>query len=102
MIVYCYRSGHIGFAKYKRQVPDGGVIPLASGSIKHCIKAVAQTARLSRVDNKTFFVPGIPEAGCDNEKALEATGEYAVTLRDRLASLRNGPDLGPRYGVVAA
>jgi hypothetical protein len=87
MIAYCYRSGHIGYCRSLRTLP-AGANPLADGPAKLVTKAVWQTGRLSRVDNQTFFVPGIPEAESDNDKARLAAEDYAVTLRDRISSLR--------------
>lgn len=60
---YCFASGHIDFGV---SLPDGA-IALAAGTEKIVRDIVSVNARLSRVDNETLFVPGVPEAASQRE-----------------------------------
>ncbi len=71
---YCFRSGEIEIGT----VVDDGAIVLAKGSKVRLHDAVAGCARLA-YDNRTWLVPGIPEARTDDE-ALEA----CLRFRQRL------------------
>lgn len=73
---YAWRSGQIEFGP---AVPDGAlkIGRLGSGVRKRDIKALA---RLSRQDNRTLFVPGIPEAYSDDE-ALAALERFCRHVR---------------------
>ncbi|NMY01491.1 host nuclease inhibitor protein [Pseudomonas sp. WS 5059] len=60
---YCFASGHIDFGV---SVPEGA-IALAVGEEKIVRDIVTVSARLSRLDNETIFVPGVPEAANQRE-----------------------------------
>lgn len=75
MIAYCFASGHIQFGTH---VPDGA-IGIASGDRKKVLDIIASSARLSRVDNQTLFVPGMPEAACQRD-GLAALAQYIQRL----------------------
>lgn len=60
---YCFASGHIDFGA---TLPEGA-IALAVGEEKTVRDVVSVNARLSRVDNRTLFVPGVPEAAGQRE-----------------------------------
>ncbi|MDE1909417.1 MAG: host nuclease inhibitor protein [Pseudomonas sp.] len=60
---YCFASGHIDFGV---TLPEGA-IALAVGEEKTVRDVVSVNARLSRVDNETLFVPGVPEAASQRE-----------------------------------
>jgi hypothetical protein len=64
---YAYRSGHIDFGP---RVPEGA-LPIGRLSRTFTRKRIEAGARLSRADNRTLFVPGVPEAP-DDSAALEA------------------------------
>lgn len=55
---YCFASGHIDFGV---TLPEGA-IALATGEEKTVREIITGSARLSRHDNETLFVPGVPEA----------------------------------------
>jgi len=73
---YAWRSGQIEFGP---TVPDGAlkIGRLGSGVRKRDIRALA---RLSRRDNHTLLVPGIPEAYSDDE-ALTALNRFIGWVR---------------------
>lgn len=60
---YCFASGHIEFGA---TLPDGA-IALATGEETIVRDIVSVNARLSRIDNETLFVPGVPEAANQRE-----------------------------------
>lgn len=60
---YCFASGQIEFGT---EVPEGG-ISIAVGEEKKVREIVELHARLSRIDNKTLYVPGVPEAANQRE-----------------------------------
>lgn len=72
-IAYCYASGQIEFGS---ELP-AGAIELARGKEKLVRQYITAIACVSRDDNKTLLVPGIPEA--ENEK--QAFVALAVHLR---------------------
>lgn len=55
---YCFASGHIDFGV---TLPEGA-IALATGEEHTVREIITGNARLSRHDNETLFVPGVPEA----------------------------------------
>ncbi|QLG90909.1 host nuclease inhibitor protein [Pseudomonas yamanorum] len=55
---YCFASGHIEFGV---TLPEGA-IALAQGEEKMVRDILTGNARVSRQDNETLFVPGVPEA----------------------------------------
>lgn len=68
-VACCYASGHIAFLP---EAPPGmEALPICSGpdkAVKDFICGVARHAR----EGDNLFVPGLPEAGEDQEKALDA------------------------------
>lgn len=80
-IAYCFASGHIQFGS---SVPDGA-IGIATGEDQQVRDVIEVTARLSRHDNETLFVPGVPEAASQRE-GLVALARYIQYLGER-----NGP-----------
>jgi hypothetical protein len=74
MVAYCYRSGEIEIGT---DVPTSGIL-LARGEEKVLKEAISARARLA-YDNKTFLVPGIPEA-TDEETALLAARTFSQLL----------------------
>lgn len=81
--VYAWRSGMLGFADRKRDIPEGA-IAFFSGPKGRVVDAVEGSARLSRADNRTLYVPGIPEAQSD-EEALQALWAYEERLTASVA-----------------
>jgi hypothetical protein len=77
LIAYCYASGQIEFG---RRVPDGA-IQIARGPAAALRELIYGTARLA-YDNKTWLVPGIPEAP-DQKEAGDALGRYMDWIRFR-------------------
>lgn len=71
---YAYRSGEIGFG---RSVPKNA-IPIGKGGREFTAK-VRVRARLA-YDNKTWLVPGIPEAANDTE-AFAALKKFKEFVR---------------------
>lgn len=63
---YCHRSGQIGFGD---DTPKGALLICALDKDKR--DRIIARARLSREDNETMFVPGIPEAA-NEAAALDA------------------------------
>lgn len=72
---YCFASGHIDFGT---SVPEGA-IALATGEEKKVRDIIIGTARLSRLDNETLFVPGVPEAPSQRE-GITAVERYIQWL----------------------
>lgn len=70
---YCFRSGQIRFGRPSR-IPKGA-ITLLCGPRNEVLYAIESTARLA-YDNRTWLVPGIPEAA-DGEAAFQALERYA-------------------------
>jgi hypothetical protein len=62
MYAYCWATGLIGFGE---KLPNGA-LPIARGKGKKFKAWVQVKARLA-YDNKTYLVPGIPEAEDDRE-----------------------------------
>lgn len=60
---YCFASGHIDFGT---TLPEGA-IALAKGEETIVRDIISVSARLSRYDNETLFVPGVPEAANQRE-----------------------------------
>lgn len=81
VIAYCFASGHIQFGA---DIPEGA-IGIASGDDQKVRDTIEVTARLSRHDNETLFVPGVPEAASQRE-GLTALARYIQYLSER-----NGP-----------
>jgi hypothetical protein len=78
MIAYCFATGLIQFGTH---VPDD-CIGIASGERKKVLDVIQGTARPSRADNETLFVPGVPEAANQRE-ALTALAKYIQWLGER-------------------
>jgi len=78
MIAYCFASGHIQFGTH---VPDGA-IGIASGDRKKVLENIGETAQLSRVNNETLLVPGMPEAPSQRD-GLTALARYIQELGKR-------------------
>ena len=72
---YCFASGHIDF---ENTLPEGA-IALAQGEEKLGRNVITVTARLSRLDNVTLFVPGVPEAQSQRE-GVTAVAHYIQLL----------------------
>lgn len=70
LIAYCWASGQIEFGT---EVPEGA-IEIARGADAAVRKLITGTARLA-YDNKTWLVPGVPEASGQQE-AGDALGRY--------------------------
>ena len=75
---YCFVSGHIGFGAC---VPEGA-FGLAEGDDKTVRDIVSVNARLSRVDNETLFVPGVPEAANPRD-GITAVAQFIQQLGTR-------------------
>lgn len=75
---YCFASGHIHFGV---EVTEGG-IAIAVGEQATVREIIEATARLSRDDNTTLLVPGVPEAANQRE-ALTAMARYIQHLAQR-------------------
>ncbi|MBX3447542.1 MAG: hypothetical protein KF765_12380 [Parvibaculaceae bacterium] len=69
-VYFCWRSGLIGKGE---RVPKGAV--LLFPATRANTKLVEARARLSRQDNKSFLVPGVPEAPT-TEAAREAVEDF--------------------------
>jgi hypothetical protein len=82
-IAFCYASGHIGFGT---ALPDGALEITRHSDKQTLLKVVEGTARLA-YDNKTWLVPGIPEASNENEK-LKALRAYRVWVGKSLKKKR--------------
>lgn len=68
-VACCFASGHIGFFP---EVPASlEALPICDGPDNAVRKFVSAVARHSR-DGSHLFVPGVPEAGEDQDKALDA------------------------------
>jgi len=80
MIAYCYRSGEIMFGP---SLP-AGAIQLISGKSADVRKIIEPAARLA-YDGRTLLVPGIPEAGTDDE-ALYALERFQAWIDRRAAA----------------
>lgn len=79
MIAYCWANGLIGFG---RACPEGA-IEIARGPARPLRSLIERTSRVSRHDNQTLFVPGVPEAP-NQDAGLEA-------LRLHLRWLKRSP-----------
>lgn len=68
-VMYCWRSGVIKVGRVG--VPDGA-LPISIGGEKKLRRIMWGCARKA-YDNKTWLVPGVPEAGTETKarKALE-------------------------------
>jgi hypothetical protein len=75
---YCFSSGHIGFGV---TLPEGA-IALATGEEKMVRDILIACARLSRLDNETLFVPGVPEAQSPHE-GMTAVARFIQWLGKR-------------------
>lgn len=78
IIAYCFASGQIQFGSY---VPEGA-IAIAQGKEETVREVIEVTARLSRHDNETLFVPGVPEA-FNQREGLTALARYIQYLGQR-------------------
>jgi hypothetical protein len=76
---FCDRKGRIEFAR-GRSIP-AGMMSIACGKSADVRKLISGTARLA-YDNKTYLVPGIPEAK-DDTAAYDALVGYCNWLRKR-------------------
>ncbi|KAF0810415.1 hypothetical protein A167_00695 [Alcanivorax sp. S71-1-4] len=74
---YCWRSGRIEIGD---RVPEGAN-HIASGQEDMVRQQIQGTARLA-YDNKTFLVPGVPEASTEDE-AITALCRYVQWLGQR-------------------
>jgi hypothetical protein len=72
---YCFASGHIDLGN---TLPEGA-IALAQGEEKLVRDIITVTARLSRLNNVTLFVPGVPEAQSQRE-GITAVAHYIQRL----------------------
>ncbi|AQU89228.1 hypothetical protein B0W47_16745 (plasmid) [Komagataeibacter nataicola] len=87
MYAYCYRGGQIEFGE---KMPEGA-LPLGNDEdSKKLMDAVRTNARLA-YDNKTLLVPGIPEAGSDDD-ALEAWRYFREIIEWRLEGRTGFPE----------
>lgn len=77
---YCFRSGQIRFNRPSR-VPNGA-ITLFCGPRNKVRRVIEQTARLA-YDNRTWLVPGIPEA-INDEAAFGALMTYADRIHSEV------------------
>lgn len=82
-IASCYRSGEIIISP---RCPLEA-LRLATGSKRSLENAVKATARLAD-DNKTWLVPGLPEAP-DRAAALEAAARFENALKRRLKNQKD-------------
>ncbi len=80
VVAYCWQSGQIGIGP---TIPKGA-LPIVWGSRRRVEKIISGTARLSRTDNETYLVPGIPEAPDGNAK-LKALETYVEWIEKRKA-----------------
>jgi hypothetical protein len=80
MKAYCFQSGHIAFGA---RVPEGALL-IAKAPPKVLRPIIEALARLSRTDNKTMFVPGVPEADNDT-KRLNALSEFCRRVTQRIS-----------------
>ena len=68
-VACCYASGHIGFFP---EVPVSlEALPLCDGPDEKVKRFISGVARHSR-DGDHLFVPGVPEAGENQDKAMDA------------------------------
>lgn len=75
---YCNRAGVIEIGSFTPK----GALPLGKGKANTLTNIIQSIARLSK-DNKTWLVPGVPEAETD-EEALEAAIRFHARVKDRL------------------
>ena len=80
-IAYCWRNGTVGFTDGK--LPDGALI-LSKGNGTKWRDKVEVLCRLA-YDNKTYLVPGVPEAE-DDDDALNAVIRFRAVLEWALLS----------------
>jgi hypothetical protein len=78
---YCHRNGEILIGE---TLPEG-TLEIARGRRCDVERLIWATARLA-YDNKTWFVPGVPEAGDNDDAALEAVVSYVRQIRARVAA----------------
>lgn len=76
---FCYRSGQIEFLS-EGDIPEGA-LPIVAGEKKEVMDLIIATSRHA-YDNKTFLVPGVPEAKSDNQ-ALDALQQYIYWIAQR-------------------
>lgn len=62
MVIKCHRDGRIVFARHGYYAPEA--MPIISGPARLLRRAVTACGRLA-YDNKTWLVPGVPEAADD-------------------------------------
>lgn len=72
---FCFASGHIDFGP---TLPEGA-IALALGEEQLVRDILTVNARLSRHDNETLFVPGVPEA-VNQREGLKAVAHFIQRL----------------------
>lgn len=81
MIAYCWRGGEIGFTE--GTVPDGA-LPIRNWPDEVALKdAIAALATLGWESN-LFIVPGVREAGDDEEEAARAMATFCNRLENIL------------------
>ncbi len=81
-IAYCWQGGEIGIG---HRTP-AGALPIIGGPKRRLEKILHRTARLA-YDNKTWLVPGIPEA--DNSDAkLDALFKYKKRAEELMDVVR--------------
>ncbi len=78
MRAYCWQNGVIGFGA---RVPEGAIC-FAKGKGRKFREFIEVKARLA-YDNKTWLVPGIPEA--EGDKKLDALYEWIMWLKKSLS-----------------
>ena len=80
-IAYAWRSGKIGFGS---KCP-GGAIPILSNKAKAAdLRRIVETLARHGYKRGELLVPGIPEAGDDDEKAMDALIEFQLRVEARL------------------
>ncbi len=95
---WCLRSGVIGVGP---MAPEGALLLRQGESVAVLQEAIQRIGRLAS-DNTTWLVPGIPEAGDDDDAALEAAIDFVFALRLRCADItgQRARPLRPREGLT--
>jgi len=88
MFAYCWASGQIEIGK---TIPEGA-LPIARGREKKLKDVISGTARLA-YNNKTWLVPGIPEAK-DQLEALRALQRWAIWTAPSFLKANCKPSIG--------
>jgi len=77
-----------GVLRIDRRCPDGA-LPIVIGR-RAKLEGLIRLARLA-YDNTTWLVPGVPEAGNDDERAMRAVERFAELCEHRLAGKQGWP-----------